>query len=73
MTAQHYDPIVIGSAPAEQKSAIHPSKLGKRVAVIEHGMIGALPSTAAPFQVKLCARPSSIPRKETTSFSSKRE
>jgi phytoene dehydrogenase-like protein len=62
MTNQHYDLIVVGSGPAGQKGAINAAKLGKQVAVVEgDGMMGGV-STAAPFQVKPCARPFSISR-----------
>src|SRR6201986_3169198 len=42
-TETEYDLIVIGSGPGGQKAAVAAAKLGKRVAVVEHGhMLGGV-------------------------------
>ena len=51
---EHYDFVIIGTAPAGQKGAIQAAKLGKRIAIIENDRVlggaqintGTIPSKA---------------------------
>ena len=56
-----YDLLVIGSGPAGQRVAISGVKKGKRVALAEaRSVVVVSARTLALFQVKLCAKRSSI-------------
>jgi NAD(P) transhydrogenase len=65
---REYDLVVIGSGPGGQKAAIAAAKLGKSVAVIEHGRMlggvctntGTIPSKTLREAVVYLTAPSSI-------------
>jgi thioredoxin reductase len=55
---REYDLVVVGSGPGGQKAAIAAAKLGKSVAVIEHGrMLGGVCVHTARSHRRHCARP----------------